>query len=122
MSKKRELAQSAAMISIFTLLSKALGFVREVMIANRFGSGKETDTYFVAITATVIIMSTLGAALNTTLIPIFSEIGEKYGKKGKLKYLNNIFNIVLIITILIVILGYIFSPMVIKILAKGFQE
>ena len=122
MSKKRELAQSAAMISIFTLLSKALGFVREVMIANRFGSGKETDTYFVAITATVIIMSTLGAALNTTLIPIFSEIGEKYGKKGKLKYLNNIFNIVLIITILIVILGYIFSPMVIKILAKGFQD
>ncbi len=121
MSNKRELAQSAAMISIFTLISKLLGFIREVMIANRFGSGMETDTYFVAMTATVIIMSTLGAALNTTLIPIFSEIGEKHGKKGKLKYLNNIFNIVLIITIFIVILGYIFSPMVIKILAKGFQ-
>lgn len=121
MNKKRELMSSAAMISIFTLLSKALGFIREVMIANRFGSGMETDTYFVAMTATVIIMSTLGAALNTTLIPIFSEIGEKYGKKGKLKYLNNIFNIVLIITIIIVILGYIFSPLVIKVLAKGFQ-
>lgn len=121
MSKKRELAQSAAMISIFTLISKALGFIREVMIANRFGSGMETDTYFVAMTATVIIMGTLGAALNTTLIPIFSEIGEKYGRRGKLKYLNNIFNIVLIITIFIVILGYIFSPTVIKILAKGFE-
>ncbi|WP_333638002.1 murein biosynthesis integral membrane protein MurJ [Tissierella praeacuta] len=121
MSRKRELAQSAAMISIFTLVSKALGFIREVMIANRFGSGMETDTYFVAMTATVIIMGTLGAALNTTLIPIFSEIGEKYGRKGKLKYLNNIFNIVLIITIFIVILGYIFSPKIIKILAKGFQ-
>ncbi|WP_353093628.1 murein biosynthesis integral membrane protein MurJ [Tissierella praeacuta] len=121
MSKKRKLAQSAAMISIFTLISKALGFVREVMIANRFGSGMETDTYFVAMTATVIIMGTLGAALNTTLVPIFSEIGEKYGKKGKLKYLNNIFNIVLVITIFIVILGYIFSPTVIKILAKGFH-
>ena len=33
------------------------------MIANKFGSGMETDTYFVAITATVIIMTTLGAAL-----------------------------------------------------------
>lgn len=121
MTKKQGVAQAAAMISIFTLISKILGFVREIMIANRFGSGMETDTYFVAMTATVIIVGTLGTALNTTLIPIFSEIGERYGRRGKLKYLNNIINIVLIITIVIVILGYVFSPTVIKILAKGFE-
>lgn len=121
MTKKQGLAQSAAMISIFTLLSKFLGFIREVMIADKFGSGMETDTYFVAMTATVIIVGTLGAALNTTLIPIFSEIGERYGKRGKLKYLNNILNLVLLITGLIVFFGYIFSPLVIKVLAKGFE-
>ena len=121
MTKKQGLAQSAAMISVFTLLSKFLGFIREVMIADRFGSGMETDTYFVAMTATVIIVGTLGAALNTTLIPIFSEIGERYGNKGKLKYLNNILNLVLIITMVIIILGFIFSPIVIKVLAKGFE-
>lgn len=121
MTKNNKLAQSAAMISTFTLISKALGFIREVMIADRFGSGMETDTYFVAMTATVIIMGTLGAALNTTLIPIFSEIGERYGKKGKLNYLNNVLNLVLIITGIIVLFGYVFSPNIIKILAKGFQ-
>ena len=121
MSKKREIAGNALMISIFTLMSKGLGFIREVMIANKFGSGMETDTYFVAITATVIIMSTLGAAINTTLIPIFTEIGERYGRKGKLKYFNNILNIVLIMTIFIVIFGYIFSPLIIKILGSGFK-
>ena len=71
MSKKVGLVHSVAMISILTLISKGLGFLREIMIANRFGSGMETDTYFVAMTGTVIIMGTLGAALNTTLIPIF---------------------------------------------------
>lgn len=121
MNKNQGVAQAAAMISIFTLISKILGFVREIMIANRFGSGMETDTYFVAMTATVIIVGTLGTAINTTLIPIFAEIGEKYGRKGKLKYLNNVINLVLIITLLMVILGYFFSPMVIKILAKGFE-
>ena len=35
------------------------------MIANRFGSGMETDTYFVAMTGTVIIMGTQ-VFLNTT--------------------------------------------------------
>jgi len=120
MSNKSKLAQSAVMISIFTLISKALGFLREVLIARKFGSGMETDTYFVAMTATVIIVGTIGAALNTTLIPIFSDIGERHGRRGKLKYLNNIVNIVFFSSIVIVILGYIFSPIVIKILAKDF--
>lgn len=121
MTKKQQLAQSAMMISIFTLISKALGFMREVMIADKFGSGMETDTYFVAMTATVIIVGTLGAALNTTLIPIFSEIGERYGKKGKLGYLNNVLSLVLVITLIMVILGYVFAPLVVKVLAKGFE-
>lgn len=121
MTKKDKLAYSAAMISIMTLISKGFGFIREVLIANRFGSGMETDTYFVAMTATVILMGTLGAALNTTLIPIFSEIGQKYGRKGKLKYLNNLVNIVIGATLFIVFFGYVLSPAVIRILAKGFH-
>lgn len=120
MSNTKKVAKSAAMIAVFTLFSKFLGFIREMLIAYKFGSGYETDTYFVAMTATVLIMSTVGAALNTTLIPIFSEIEEKRGKKYKLKYLNNILNVVLIITIVLGILGYFLSPVVIKVLAKGF--
>lgn len=121
MSKKHTVAKSAAMIATFTLLSKGLGFIREVMIASRYGSGMETDTYFVSMTATILIVGTLGAALNTTLIPIFSEIGEKRGTKGQLKYLNNVLNLVFLSTLILAILGFIFSPFIIKILAKGFE-
>src|SRR5699024_8849021 len=120
MSNTKKVAKSAAMIAVLTLISKFLGFIREMLIAYKFGSGYETDTYFVAMTATVLIMSTVGAALNTTLIPIFSEIEEKKGKRHKLKYLNNILNVVLIITIVLGILGYFLSPVVIRVLAKGF--
>ena len=114
MGNKQQLAKSAAMIAIFTLFSKALGFIREVMIASRFGSGMETDTYFVAMSATIIIVGTLGAALNTTLIPIFSEIGEKRGRQGKLKFLNNMINIVTFLTIILASLAFIFSPLIIN--------
>ncbi|HLR35154.1 MAG TPA: murein biosynthesis integral membrane protein MurJ [Tissierellales bacterium] len=120
MSNTKKVAKSAAMIAVLTLISKFLGFIREMLIAYKFGSGYETDTYFVAMTATVLIMSTVGAALNTTLIPIFSEIEEKKGKKHKVKYLNNVLNVVFIITIVLGILGYFLSPVVIRILAKGF--
>ncbi len=94
MTNTQKVAQSAAMIAIFTLISKFLGFIREILIASKYGSGYETDTYFVAMTATVIIMTTIGASLNTTLIPIFTEIEERKGKQGKLRFLNNILNMV----------------------------
>ncbi len=121
MSKSNTVAKSALMIAIFTLISKFLGFLREMLIAYRYGSGYTTDTYFVALTATVIIMNTLCSALNTTLVPIFTEIDSKYGRRGKNKFLNNVLNVVLLATLVLVVLGYIFSPYVIKVLAKGFQ-
>ena len=120
MSHKNTAAQSAAMIAAVTLFSKFLGFLREVLIASKFGSGYETDTYFVAMTATVLIMTTIGAALKTTLIPIFSEINEVKGKERKLKYMNNVLNVIFLITVGLVIVGYFASPLVVKILAKGF--
>ncbi|SDW17724.1 murein biosynthesis integral membrane protein MurJ [Tepidimicrobium xylanilyticum] len=121
MSNTGKVAKHAAMIGIFTLISKVLGFLREVLIASKYGSGYETDTYFVAMTATTILMTTIGASLNTTLIPIFTEIGERSGRRGKLRYLNNILNVILLITILLALFGFFLSPIIIKILAKGFE-
>lgn len=121
MDNTHKVAQSAAMIATFTLISKFLGFLREALIASKYGSGWETDTYFIAMTATVIIMTTIGAALNTTLVPIFTEINEKNGRKGKLKFLNTILNVVFCLSVILAILGFILSPFVIKVLAKGFS-
>lgn len=121
MDNKKHFAQSAFMIALFTLISKGLGFLREVLIASKYGSGMETDTYFAAMTATIVVMGALGTALNTTLIPIFSEVRVNKGKKGQLEYLNNILNTVLIVTIILSILAFIFSPVVMRVVAKGFK-
>ena len=116
-----KIAQSAVMISFFTLVSKLLGFVREMLIASKYGSGYETDTYFVAMTATTMIMTAIGTSLNTSLIPVFTEVEERQGRRGKLKFLNNIFNVVLTITLILALLGFFLSPLIIKIVAGGFK-
>ncbi|HLR20781.1 MAG TPA: murein biosynthesis integral membrane protein MurJ, partial [Tissierellaceae bacterium] len=119
--KKKSIAQSATMIATFTLISKVLGFLREVLIASRFGSSMETDTYFVAMTATVIVMGTIGGALNTTLIPIFSEIKQSGGREAQKNYLNNILNLIFLTTVVLGLIAFILSPMIIRVLAKGFE-
>lgn len=121
MTKANKVVQSAAMISVFTLISKFLGFLREMLIASKYGAGIETDTYFVAMTATTIIMSTIGTSLNTSLIPVFTEVGEKSGRKGRNIFLNNILNVILFITLILVLFGFFLSPVIIKILANGFE-
>ena len=113
-------AKSVIMIITLSLGSKFLGFFREILIAAKFGSGMETDTFFIAMSATTLLTSVIGNAITTTFIPILSEVEVKEGKKGKIDHTNNMLNIVTLISIILVIIAWIFSPIIVKILAKGF--
>lgn len=120
MSASKKAAKSAIIIMIFTLGSKFLGFLREVLIAAKFGSGMETDTYFIAMSATGIITGLMSNAINTTFIPVAAEIETAEGKKGKLNHTNNLINIVFFLSLILVCIAWIASPLIIKLLAKGF--
>lgn len=114
-------AKSIFIIILFGIGSKLLGFIREMLIAAKFGSGTETDTYFVAITAISLFTYMFSLSLNTTIVPIMSDIEKIEGKDGKKKRINNILNVVLFISILIVIFGIVCSPLIIKLAAHGFS-
>lgn len=120
MSKSRNMTKSALIIVVLTLGSKFLGFIREVLIAAKFGSGMETDAFFVAMTGTSLITGLISNAVSTTFIPILSEVEVKEGKDGKLYHANNMNNIIFLISVLLVGVGWFISPLLVKLLAKGF--
>lgn len=121
MSNSRQVTKSALIIIIFTLGSKFLGFFREVLIASKYGSGMQTDTFFVAMTATSLVTGFLTSAISTTFIPVLSEIESKEGKKGKVEHANNMINVIFAISIILVTGGWLAAPVIVKLLAKGFQ-
>jgi len=45
--KKQTITQAALLISVLTLISKFIGFFREVLIANYFGATGQTDAFVV---------------------------------------------------------------------------
>lgn len=120
MSQVNKAVNSVFIIMIFAISSKFLGFIRESLIAAKFGSGAETDVFFVALTATSLFSALLTQALNTTMIPVLSEIGIKENKQGKINHTNNILNIIVIISLIIILLTWILTPLIIRILASGF--
>lgn len=121
MSESNKAAKSIFIMILFGIGSKLLGFVREMLIAAKFGSGVETDTFFIALAATSLFTAILSQSLNTTMIPVLSDVDKSEGKEGKKQHTNNLLNIVLLISMGIVILGWIFSPWIMKLLAHGFE-
>ena len=121
MSQSKKAAKSALVIIFFTLASKGLGFLREVLIAAKFGSGMETDTFFIALTATGLFTKFIMDAVSTTFIPVISEVEAKEGKLGKIEHTNNMLHTIFFAAAAVVVIATIGAPVIVKIIASGFK-
>lgn len=121
MSQLKKSAKSVGVIMIFSLASKVLGFFREALIASNYGSGSETDTFFIAFSAISLFAVILTNTINTTLIPVLSDVEVNEGKEGKLRHLNNFLNTIVFAAGFIAVIAYLLAPFVIQIVGKGFE-
>ncbi|MDN6161404.1 MAG: hypothetical protein L0I79_01410, partial [Atopostipes sp.] len=121
MSQLKKSAKSAGIIMVFSLISRVLGFFREALIASNYGSGSETDTFFIAFSAISMFAVILTKTINTTLIPVLSEVEVNEGKKGKINHLNNFLNTILVSAIVLAGIAFLLAPLVIRIVGKGFE-
>ena len=121
MTKSNRTARSALIIIVLTLGSRFLGFIREALIAAKFGSSSESDTFFVAIAISSLITTLIMNAIVTTFIPVLSEVETKEGKIGKIRHANNMINILIVLSSVLIALVYIFTPAIVRITAKGFE-
>jgi len=114
-------AKSAVLIILITLVSKVLGFTREIIIAAGFGASFYTDAYVVALTIPAVLFSSLSRSLQTTFIPIFNELLYKEEKKAAFIFANNAMNLVIIGTACLSALAFIFMPQITGIISPGFK-
>lgn len=114
-------AKTVLVIIVFTIVSKVLGYVREALIAAKFGSGAETDTFFIALSAVTLLISMISKAVNTTTIPVLSAVEAAEGKEGKVRHTNNLVSITLLFSFILVALSWVFAPLLLKVLAVGFE-
>lgn len=104
------------------LLSRVMGFLREIVIARTVGANAETDVYFTAFTLPDFVNYLLaGGALSITFIPIFSQ----YMAEGKEEEGWHVFSLItsFLAVVLTVALGgaMIFAPALSPLVASGFS-
>ena len=116
------LIKSTSTFSFYTLISRILGYCRDLLIAIYLGSGPIADAFFVAfrIPNTFRRLFSEGA-FNAAFVPSYSS-ELALGKKKSQLFANKIFNLLLISLFLIVLIIEIFMPYFVFIIAPGFTE
>lgn len=99
-------------------LAKILGLVRNVVFASCYGTGFEATAFFTASRIPLQLLDlTLGAAISSTFIPVFNEFMQKNGKERAISFANNFLNVIIVISLMLSLLGILFSGPIVKIIA-----
>lgn len=119
--QNKKIIKSSILIIVLTILGKAMAFVRDALIAAKFGATYITDVYMFSI-GVVMLLTTIGYGLTTTLIPMHTQYIENKTQDERNKFISNLLNTSGLITIVFVIISIVISPYIVKMFAPGFYE
>ena len=115
------LFKSTTTFGFFTIISRILGYIRDVFIAMYLGSGPLADAFFVAfrIPNTFRRLFSEGT-FNAAFVPSYaSELAN--GRDQSEKFATNIFSLLTITLFFLVLIIEIFMPLFILLIAPGFS-
>ena len=116
---KNKIVKSSIFVMILVILGKFLGIVRDSLMLARFGATREADIYVWAL-GVIYLFTSIGYGLSTTIIPFITEMnGEEHLKERKI-FVNNVITVSMIFTLIITILGIIFSNQIVYYFANSF--
>lgn len=104
-----------------TVAGKTLGFLREMFIAALYGASHNTDAYLVAFTVPTLISAGLSAALTTVAVTLFADNRQTGIREKSGTFFSSLNNIVLVFGTAVSLLCVAIAPLIIRILAPGFQ-
>ena len=122
-SEQDTIARSTGVVSSATFLSRLLGLVREQVFAYLFGAGFAADAFIAAFRIPNLLRDLFAeGALSSAFIPVFTDHLTNRGKEKAWELANLVLNLLLITLCLIVILGIVFSPYIVQLIAPGFGD
>ncbi len=122
-SQYKSITGAALVLSAASLLSRAVGVIRDRVLAHYFGAGPIIDVYYASFKIPDLIYNLLiVGALTAGFIPSFTKLFYQHqDKKDAWKLANNIINITGVALIICCALGMVFTAPLSRILAPGFS-
>ena len=114
------LLSSASIFSFFTLISRILGYIRDILIAFFLGTSIFADAFFVAFRLPNTFRRLFAeGTFNAAFIPSYTSAKLKSKKAGKI-FADDVISFLLLTLVFIVTLAEIFTPFLVYLVAPGF--
>jgi putative peptidoglycan lipid II flippase len=118
----RVLATASLILTVAALASRLLGWVRLLVIGSQFGATRELDAYFAAFRIPdAIFQLVVAGALSAALIPVFSGYRARQQEAEAWRLASSVINLVVIALAALSLVMAIFAPLLVPIVAPGFD-
>jgi putative peptidoglycan lipid II flippase len=121
-SERRRIASAATLILVAYGLSRVLGAVRELVIANTFGTGHNLDDYRVAFAVPDLLFNLLLAgAISSAFIPVLSEHLAKHEPERAREIAERVLNASVVILTVGAAVLFVVAPLYVSLIAFGYS-
>jgi putative peptidoglycan lipid II flippase len=104
-----------------TMISRILGFIRDMMFARFFGADSGTDAFFVAFKIPNFLRRLFAeGAFSQAFVPVLSDYKEQGSKRALRHFIDRTAGTLAIILMLVTIAGMLAAPYLIMLFAPGF--
>lgn len=122
-AKKTSLLRSTGLVSVMTFVSRILGFLRDMILAQAFGAEASMDAFFVAFRIPNFMRRLFAeGAFAQAFIPVLSDYQQTRTADDVRLFIARVLGQLSAALTIVTVLGVIFSPIVIAIVAPGFGE
>ncbi|MCX7794528.1 MAG: murein biosynthesis integral membrane protein MurJ [Thermodesulfovibrionales bacterium] len=118
---KKRITVSAFLMSFATFLSRISGYIKDMVLAGFFGASLVADTFFVAFRIPNLLRELFAeGSMSSAFIPVLTEQRALRGDEEAKKIVRIVFTFVVIIVGALSLLGILFAPFIVKLIAPGF--
>ena len=121
-SVRRVVVTASLVLTAAALVSRVLGWIRLVVIGSQFGASRELDAYFAAFhIPDAIFQLVVAGALTAALIPVFAGYRARGQEDDAWRVASSVINLVVLALAGLALLMVIFAPLLVPLIAPGFD-
>lgn len=115
--------KSASVVALSTLVSRMLGFVREILFASYFGATAFTDIFFVAFRIPNLLRRLVAeGALTISFIPVYTEYYVNTTREEADILASRTLSLLIVVVSILTVAGIAFSPQLISLFGWGITD
>ncbi len=117
------LLKSASTVSLWTLVSRITGLVRELLVAATFGASAMTDAFNVAFRIPNLFRRFFAeGAFSQAFIPALAASKEQHGEEATRQVINHVATVLTWVLVLASVVGVLLAPALVWAMASGLQQ